>query len=89
MYADAGHLAMEVARMQPALRSGDAAVATLERFPARPQGAGRSPRWREKEEDENGDDGEIETTTIMARALRAGARNACADGLAALLADSR
>ena len=35
MYADAGHLAMEVARMHPALRSGDAAVATLERFRAR------------------------------------------------------
>ena len=32
MYADAGHLAMEVARMHPALRSGDAVVATLERF---------------------------------------------------------
>ena len=90
MYADAGHLAMEVARMHPALRSGDAAVATLERFlraGARREAAGAARE--EKEEDENGDDGEIETTTIMARALRAGARNACADGLAALLADSR
>ena len=89
MYADAGHLAMEVARMHPALRSGDAVVATLERFlraGARREAAAAARE--EKEEDENGD-GEIETTTIMARALRAGARNACADGLAALLADSR
>ena len=88
MYADAGHLAMEAARTHPALRSGDAAVATLERFLRAGARREAESRGEEKDEDEIGD-GEVETTKTVARALRAGARNACADGLAALLADSR